>query len=164
MRLFIAIEFSGAFRNALCGVMDKMRRQGVSGNYTRPENLHLTLAFIGQSDRTEDIIRIMSGISGGPFAITLDGMGRFGDLLWVGVRENPRLTELAESLCCRLRRAGFPVEERAFRPHITLVRRSSGSFRVSVPPAAMTVRSVSLMKSERIEGKLVYTAIHTHRL
>ncbi len=164
MRLFVAIEFSEPFRRSLQSIMEAMRRQGVMGSYTRPENLHLTLAFIGESDRTEDIIRIMSGISGGPFSIEAEGMGRFGDLLWVGVRKNPRLTVLARSLCRQLRQAGFPIEERDFLPHITLVRRSSGSFRVSVPPAAMSVRSISLMKSEHIDGKPAYTAIHTHRL
>ena len=43
MRLFIAIEFTPPVRTSLCAVMDGLRRQGVSGTYTAPDNLHLTL-------------------------------------------------------------------------------------------------------------------------
>jgi 2'-5' RNA ligase len=50
MRLFIAIHFSPGVREVLLSAIDSLRAQAVSGNFTRPENLHLTLAFIG--DRT----------------------------------------------------------------------------------------------------------------
>ena len=47
MRLFIAINLDNNIRNALAEMQESMRRQGVRGNYTKTENLHLTLTFIG---------------------------------------------------------------------------------------------------------------------
>ena len=48
MRLFIAINLDDNIRDALAEMQESMRRQGVRGNYTKTENLHLTLAFIGE--------------------------------------------------------------------------------------------------------------------
>ena len=48
MRLFIAINLDDNIRDALAEMQESMRRQGVRGNYTKIENLHLTLAFIGE--------------------------------------------------------------------------------------------------------------------
>ena len=47
MRLFTAILLNDDLRRAAMSVQAAFRRGGVRGNYTRPENLHLTLAFIG---------------------------------------------------------------------------------------------------------------------
>lgn len=53
MRIFIAVQFSEPARKSVIDCMDSLRRQGVRGNYTRPENLHLTMAFIGETDQPE---------------------------------------------------------------------------------------------------------------
>ena len=55
MRLFIAINFSPSFKKAILSSAQQLRDRGVRGNFTREENLHLTLAFIGESDRVNDI-------------------------------------------------------------------------------------------------------------
>lgn len=142
MRLFVAIRFSPAVRAVLLDAMDALRRQG-QGTFTRPENLHLTLAFLGE----------------------VEDLGRFEDLWWAGVRDNERLEALALRAQDALRQAGFSVERRPWRPHITLVRRWRGPQpRLTVPDTAMRVERVSLMKSERVEGKLVYTELRAFRL
>ena len=51
MRLFYAILLSEEMKQALVGAQDFLRAQGIQGNYTRRENLHLTLAFLGETDR-----------------------------------------------------------------------------------------------------------------
>ena len=58
MRLFVAIQFSPAVRSTLLEAVETLRRQG-SGRFTRPENLHLTLAFIGE---TEDLAGWRTGL------------------------------------------------------------------------------------------------------
>ncbi len=55
MRLFVAINFSKDVKNALLAAIDELKGQAVSGNFTSPDNLHLTLAFIGESERASAI-------------------------------------------------------------------------------------------------------------
>ena len=50
MRCFIAIEFDENTRNTLASIQNELKNQGVQGNYTRIENLHLTLKFLGEID------------------------------------------------------------------------------------------------------------------
>ncbi|MDR1042323.1 MAG: RNA 2',3'-cyclic phosphodiesterase, partial [Clostridiales Family XIII bacterium] len=51
MRLFIAINFSEEIKDALCETIADLRDASRRGRYTHRDNLHLTLAFIGESDR-----------------------------------------------------------------------------------------------------------------
>ena len=60
MRLFVAIRFSPAVEEALWTAVGDLRRQG-AGTFTRRENLHLTLAFIGETDRLEDARQAVAG-------------------------------------------------------------------------------------------------------
>ena len=50
MRLFVAVLLSEPMRQALLDTMAQMRAQGARGNFTRKENLHVTLAFLGETD------------------------------------------------------------------------------------------------------------------
>ena len=163
MRLFAAIRFSPEILSGLLCAQETLRRQGASGNFTRFENLHLTLAFIGE---TEDFAgaraAVREGCSGGPFSLAVSGAGRFGDLWWAGVEPNPRLSALADGVQDALLRRGFPIERRGFRPHITLVRqlRAPREPALFLPRTEMTVTRVSLMRSAREGGRLVYTELY----
>ena len=162
MRLFIAIGFSAGIKAALLGAIDELRAVSSGGNFTREENLHLTLAFIGESSDVLTIRRVMERSVGEKFSLAVGGSGHFGDLYWVGVEKNPALWSLADRLCKGLRAAGFAIELRPFKPHVTLVRqlKSAAAPQFSVPRTEMEVAKISLMKSERIAGKLVYTEIY----
>ena len=136
--------------------------RAVSGNFTRLENLHLTLAFIGESNNFAAIRTAMDQTVVPPFDLAVCGFGRFGNLYWVGVEENWVLKAYAQDLSDALRSAGFDIERRAFRPHITIARKveKMGKPQLNVPKTGMTARRVSLMKSERIGGKLTYTEVY----
>ena len=166
MRLFIALHFSQAVRNMLLDTILTLKAQTVSGNFTRPENLHLTLAFIGESSNVAAIRQVIDHAAGPPFEITVGGLGHFGRLYWAGIENSVVLASLAENLQRALRAAGFPIETRNFRPHITLAREVTANhpLRISVPGTAMTVDRVSLMKSERIGGRLTYTEVYGKKL
>ena len=75
MRLFIAIRFSEEILDALEEIQEDWRMQGVFGNYTKPENLHLTLAFIGEYPDPELIREIISQVRFEPFRLRLEGLG-----------------------------------------------------------------------------------------
>lgn len=166
MRLFIAVHFSDEIRRNLLDAISSLRAQATSANFTRPENLHLTLAFIGETSNTAAVRRVMDAVAAEPLSLTVGGSGRFGDLWWAGVDKNPSLQKLADGLRDGLCGAGFDIDRRAFQPHVTLARRlvSDVPVRLSVPRAAMTVSRVSLMSSERVNGRLVYTEIYGRAL
>ena len=103
--------------------------------------------------------------TGGAVSLTVGGLGHFDDIWWVGVREKARLEALALGVQDALRQAGYPVERRPWRPHITLVRRWRGPApRFTVPDTAMPAGRVSLLRSGRVEGKRVYTEVSAFRL
>lgn len=166
MRLFIAIRFSEKIRTLLLEGIASLQSQSLSGHFTTSPNLHLTLAFIGETSNVPAIRRAMDGLSAAPFSLTVGGAGRFGDLWWAGVEENPALIKLVSQLRAALDREGFSVDPRPFHPHITLGRQivPKGKISLFIPAAAMTVEQISLMKSERIGGRLTYTALYQRSL
>ncbi len=161
MRAFIAIHFTDNIIRSLTNAQDELKIYDKYANYTRRENLHLTLAFIGETDRINDITEIMHSCSVPQFSITVSGHGKFGNLIWAGIEKNDQLEAFAYNLQENLRRNGFDIEKRKFKPHITLAReaRIPEGASLSIPRATMTAKSFSLMKSERIKGKIVYTEV-----
>ena len=112
MRLFLAIQLSPAVREALLTAQDALRRQG-RGSFPPPENLHLTLAFLGEAEDPARARAALSEVSCRPFSLAVGGPpGHFGDLWWAGVRADPALEELAVSLQADLRSQGFCQEDR----------------------------------------------------
>jgi len=94
-------------------------------------------------------------------------MGKFGDTWWVGMQSNPALTGIYNHLVLHLKAAGFPIESRQFKPHLTLareIRLLEGTAVAQTEGFAAEVRSIHLMKSERINGRLTYTSIHEKSL
>jgi len=163
MRLFVAIELSAEARAALSASMDYLRMNGVRGSFTHSDNLHMTLAFIGESENADGAVAAIKRIASRPFDLALKGHGFFGDILWAGVKNNPVLDVLAEDVCRELRTEGFRIEHRKFVPHITLVRGVSGMercVRFRITEISMTVRGVSLMRSDRVDGRLVYSRVY----
>ena len=163
MRLFVAIHFSPQVDQALLRAQSALRRQG-SGNFSRPENLHLTLAFIGETNAPDAAVRAIKSVTQPSFSVKLGHIGCFGDLYWAGVEKNPELSALQHQVTQELTAEGFSLEKRAFRPHLTLCRRYRpyGALDLAAVNAALgtpecRITRVSLMESKRIQGKLVYT-------
>lgn len=164
MRLFIAIQFEEHIIDALMDFQDGLRAQGVTGNYTRRENLHLTLAFIGDYGDPVEVLDAMEQVDFQSFEISLDGVGSFGDLFWVGIEENSELTGYVKRLRRELSAYDIPYDKKKFSPHITLIRiafyRHGKQIPVSEPPkGTMTVTRVSLMRSDRGKHGMIYTEI-----
>ena len=161
MRLFISVNLSEKMKKELSSVILDMKRSGAKANYTIPENMHLTLAFIGETDRINDILEALDELTFSAFKIRLNGFGHFGSLYWVGLEEQPDLYMLVKKIRGRLDAHNIPYDRKAFKAHITVARRveSVRPVRVMNPNASMEVRSFSLMKSERIRGRMKYTEL-----
>jgi 2'-5' RNA ligase len=165
MRLFIAINFKNETRSRLLALRDELRGRSQRGNFSAPENLHLTLAFIGEASpkQVDTIKAIMDTITFKPFAATIDRLGTFsrGTLWWAGLREDKPLMDLQREVEHKLALCGFKMDGRKYSPHITLGREVVTDAKPwTIGPFGETVGTIDLMKSERINGKLTYTAIY----
>ena len=160
MRLFIAILLSEKMKNALINIQNEMYDKGIRGHFTPEENMHLTLAFIGEYPDTVPVTEALEAVAFTPFDLALEGLGCYGDLWWAGVKDSAPL----EAVVRRIRRAlaenGIPFDKKRFSPHITLIRKARGEMPgVRPETAAMTVDRISLMRSDRGKSGMIYTEV-----
>lgn len=164
MRLFLAILPDEEFRNSLLEMQRDMKRHGIRGSYTPPENLHLTLAFLGEYQDPDGVMDALNTVPLSPFSIRLEGAGAFDRVFWAGVADSPEL----DACAARVRRAlsvnRIPYDKTRFRAHITLVRQAreekpGALSQVHVPRRSMYVQRISLMRSDRGKHGMIYTEI-----
>jgi RNA 2',3'-cyclic 3'-phosphodiesterase len=127
LRTFVAIDLPAApFRDVLEELAGIGRPVKVIA-----EPLHLTLKFLGQTPRSalEQISAALSEVCAphAPLEIELRGIGAFPrperpSVVWAGVSPAEPLAALAAELDAQLQPLGFPPEQRAFHPHVTLAR------------------------------------------
>ncbi len=162
MKLFIALQLTDDVKKSLIGTMHDLKQKGIKGNYTPAANLHVTLAFIGETRQADEIKKAMDRVQFTPFKLTVREMGNFGDRLWAGVKGNQGLKGVVKDIRAQLETAEIPYDSKEFVPHVTLVRKMSGTLPkgYSGAKAEMMVKRISLMKSEMKNGKRVYTEIY----
>jgi 2'-5' RNA ligase len=149
-RLFFALRPDRPTATALARIAEALLGDG-RGRPVPAHKLHLTVAFLGAVDaparqRAEQVPPVPVGA----FRLRLDHVGYFrrSGTLWLGPSAVPQaLTSLERALWEGLRAAGFERERRAFRPHVTLARRSRGAPRGAVLEVAWDVDTLSLMES-----------------
>lgn len=133
MRLFVAVDLPAQVREHLAAGTGRLRAAMDGWRWTPPDQWHLTLAFLGEvpEERLPELTRRM-GLAARrhePFALELSGLGAFNSprrarILWVGVGgDREALVRLADSVSAGARRAKIGLEERRYRPHMTLGRR-----------------------------------------
>ena len=173
MRLFIALLLDGAARDQLRAMQRALGQRDPGARLTRPENLHLTLAFLGEvpPGREAAVRRAMDQTPLPPLTLTFTKTGRFrrdgGDIWWAGLAANPALADVHRALTGELGRAGFPLEKRPFRPHLTLARQVDPALPLAellpAGPFSTRVEEMHLMRSERLGGRLTYTPCYCRR-
>ncbi len=176
LRLFVALNLTAEIRQRLAGLAG-----GVPGaRWTEPENLHMTLRFIGEvpEDQAMDIDAALAEVRAPAFALTLDGVGVFGSgrrarILWAGVERGAALAHLQAKVESALVRCGLPAEERKFSPHITLARLKDApadrigrflSDRALFRAGPMPVGHVTLYRSHPGNGGAVYEPLREYPL
>ena len=166
MRLFIAINLNDEMKDALLDIQDTMRTYGVRGRETPAENMHLTMAFIGDYDDPQRVKEVIDSIEVRPFEMKLCGIGAFRDLWWVGTENSAPLLAISRRLRRALAEAEIPFDRKKFSPHITIIRRADGTLSeeakeeiASLSGASMTVDHISLMRSDRGKYGMIYTEL-----
>ena len=167
LRLFIALWPDAETRIALsmAGL-----RFAASGRSIPPPNLHMTLAFLGETgvDAVPRLLRVMREAHPVACDLRLDQFGYFasGKVLWLGSEHPvPALVHYQKRLSIGLRQAGFPTEKRAFKPHVTLARDCirpdfAGEAPVSVDWRA---REFALVESHSVPGGVRYRVLESLR-
>ena len=139
-RLFLAVPLPAVVKAELISLIDAVRRSAPrSARWVRPEQLHVTLKFLGdvEPEQQEALTRAMQSVcTEAPFRFTLQGVGAFPNrrqprVIWTGIQSGcdhvAHLAGLVEAAACE---AGFDPERRRFSPHVTLARvKQPGDFK-----------------------------------
>jgi 2'-5' RNA ligase len=142
-RLFVALQLPERVRSDLAAEVERLRRDDRTVRppgsppsalrWTHPTSWHLTLVFCGAvaADCEPPLIAALRSSAGWHrrLQLNLAGGGRFGDrVLWVGVAgDRSALRSLAASATTAARLAGLDVDDRPYRPHLTIARGSPGA-------------------------------------
>lgn len=125
MRLFIAVPLPDKVKDALLEIREPI--EGV--RWQNPEQMHLTLKFLGDTPRQEisGIEQELKQLAAEPFSMDISGVGQFPKsgpprVVWAGVSDNELLLQLQAEVEKRCSKLGFPPEDREYHPHITLAR------------------------------------------
>jgi len=184
IRTFVAIELDKALKTALRRIQASLKNSQASdiARWVSPDSVHLTLKFLGNVPvtRVEEIGQAVHQACQpyAPFQICLTDLGCFPHarrprVIWVGIGgQVETLVRLQRSVDSELNRIGFKPEKRGFTPHLTLARirdrarpheRQELARLVAVAQvdttASMTVREVSLIRSDLRPSGAVYTCL-----
>lgn len=189
IRTFVALELDLAARRALGSLQSKLKQElGVNAvRWVAPENIHITLKFLGDIVRTEipaleqAIAETSVGVS--PFELRFSGVGAFPNanrpnVIWVGAQGDLEMAAaLAGKIEIACRALGYLREEHPFEPHLTLgrIKRDSGAREraeiarmIAAAPTrevgSCTFTSVSVMKSELRPTGSVYSQLAVIKL
>lgn len=187
LRAFIAIEIPGEIKKQIASQTAELRRLvGRSVRWVTPENIHLTLKFLGDiSSANIDFLTQTLNTEVGqflPFEIFAEGLGAFPNLrrprvIWIGLNAPSELERLQQHLEAATARLGYASDDKAFSPHLTigrirdqLAQGESQTLRNALeiakvgPLGKFCVKSVHLFQSELKPGGPVYTCLSTATL
>lgn len=121
MRLFIAIDLDNK------GYFKSIQKQLPDANATYPKEFHLTLQFLGETSKKDEIVKELEKIKFKPFKLDTTNIGVFPNednirVVWLGLEDNDTLKKLQKDVKDKMSSLGFKSEYKEFKPHITLAR------------------------------------------
>src|SRR3990172_1126215 len=184
-RIFCAIELPQLINEQLMQHIAALRRAvpHAQASWARAASIHLTIKFLGEI-RASLVERVTLAASKaveqiGPFKIEIGGAGAFPKrgmptVLWIGVNDlSDELGHLHKNLELECARVGFPREEKAFHPHLTVarLRKPQGSRTLAathqemeVAPTVVEVSDLLVIRSELNSEGSRYSVISRHSL
>lgn len=135
IRSFIAFDLDNqAILSRLSEVQDTLVNTGASLNLVKPQNIHMTVRFLGNVDLSmvDAVYEEMKQVSFAPFEVEIRGLGAFPNLhyvrvIWAGIQKGANeLEDVFDQLEPRLRKLGFKPDPKGFSPHLTIARVRTG--------------------------------------
>lgn len=168
LRTFIAVDLGKTIRDRIITLQETLARTGTEIKWVEPENLHVTLLFLGEVDQRQviNVCRMVQDCATKQpaFSLSVETVGCFPNerrprVVWVGVGEGAQeLCALHDALEGPLQELGYRREERRYTPHITMGRvkseRSTDDLAVSLAKragwkaGAVTVEEILVMSSQ----------------
>lgn len=178
LRSFIAIELPDTVKSALAGLQDDLKKEGADVRWVKPDNIHLTLKFLGDMDEglvVDAVEKLKGTCSTFPaFNLEICGTGVFPNMksprvIWVGIMQSPLLADLQSSIEDGMSALRFTREKRTFTPHLTLGRFRSAKGKDALLEkiglykdsgyGMIDARAVSFMRSDLSPSGAKHTAI-----
>ena len=122
MRLFYGIPLSEEARAALGEELGELRESRTRMTLTKPENLHITLLFLGEQEDASKFIQALDAVPKGASDAAITGFGAFPSaerarVVWAGISPEERVINIHEVICGKL-----GTREPGYKPHVTLAR------------------------------------------
>lgn len=132
IRTFIAVEIPVSIRRRIEELQESLAPAAEDVKWVEPENIHLTLKFLGEVDE-RDVYTVCKSVEAAvagttPFEITVAGVGAFPNanrprVIWAGVRQGSQeITAIHDAIDESLEGQGYPREDRSYTPHFTIGR------------------------------------------
>jgi 2'-5' RNA ligase len=132
VRAFVAIEIGEDVRRRLAEAQDRLRRASAHVAWVPPQNIHVSLAFLGDIPRETIVPKVAAALDKAagpvsPFGFDVAELGTFGSrrsprVIWAGVHGEEPLKALHGRVYAALAVLGLRLDEREFAPHLTLGR------------------------------------------
>ncbi len=179
MRLFIALNFPDLVRELVFRAAKPLRDKASGVRWSRPENLHLTIRFLGELDAEaeDDLSTGLDVVAGAApcISIRFERFGAFPSpdrprVIWLGVEATSELRLLRDRVLEQLAGVGVPPDTGPFRPHVTLGRIKGRGAEIGRDLIAGTarpdlstdvcVRTVDLVRSHLTQAGPRYEIVH----
>jgi RNA 2',3'-cyclic 3'-phosphodiesterase len=131
MRLFVALDIDPDIRKRIGEFRDQMRAYAPDVRWVGPETFHITLQFLGESQKADEIRDALQAIKCAAVPLTFRGTGFFPTpksprVFWAGIESDDNLQQLVNSIGAALKPLGFERDKGPYKPHLTLARAGSG--------------------------------------
>jgi RNA 2',3'-cyclic 3'-phosphodiesterase len=168
MRLFVGIALAEEAKASLLNVRERLERFSFGGSELRwlsPESWHVTLQFLGQTseEQARCVFEKLGTVRAERVGVRIEELGFFerAGVFWAGVALTPELLALQQKVVTATRGCGFLPEDRAYSPHITLVRVKGRAGGRALAPLQKAVEKSRMKVREEFEAKefLLYESI-----
>ncbi len=131
MRLFVALDIDPEIRRAITAFRDQMRLLAPDVRWVGPETFHVTLQFLGETKKLEEIRQALQQVKCTPTQLAFRGAGFFPNsraprVFWAGIEGDEHLQMLATEVAKTMLPLGFESDATSYMPHLTLARSGSG--------------------------------------